>query len=274
MLKMNVFLWTVLLLSASQWEYMCAHRSYDWRSRDCVRFKGSSECVEVAQFCLTPSAINTFSPRWLSNLAGYGGPLLTWLPLLAQEHFHHKGDTVRSALICTTLLWYLAFISGVRHFHLLLTSKWDPSGHCFVYGSQLLPLWALTSLPNQAAPWMVTLWSYVLLYLSAATAAAFHLPTETLAAWLLVLLLHFALLSRIDAMDGRSHDAVAASKQLRRRSYLVFPAWLVCTAAAWESARRNRGLTTELGLEAAYDLGLWALLLLLLQRAERDAQAG
>ena len=81
MLKMNVFLWTVLLLSASQWEYMCAHRSYDWRSRDCVRFKGSSECVEVAQFCLTPSAINTFSPRWLPNLAGYGGPLLTWLPL-------------------------------------------------------------------------------------------------------------------------------------------------------------------------------------------------
>ena len=25
--------------------------------------------------------------------------------------------------------------------HLLLASRWDPSGHCFVYGSQLLPLW-------------------------------------------------------------------------------------------------------------------------------------
>ena len=273
MLRMKLFSWTVLLLLASQWEYMCAHRSYDWRSRDCVRFKGSSECVEVAQLCLTPTAINTFSPKWLSNLAGFGGPLMTWLPLLVQEQFH-KGDTARSALICSTLVWYLAFINAVRHFHLLLPSKWDPSGHCFVYGSQLLPLWHLTSLPNQAVPWIVTLWSYVLIYLSAATAAAFHTPTETLAAWLLILLLNFALLSRIDAIEGCSHDAVAASTRLRRRSYLVFPVWLVCTAAAWESARRSRGLTIELGLEAVYDLGLWALLLLLLQRAERHAQAG
>lgn len=266
MLWMNLFLWTVILLGASQWEYLCAHSSYDWRSRDCVRFKGSNECVEVAQFCLTPTAINTFSPKWLSNLAGYGGPLLTWLPLLAQERWP------RANLICTTLVWYLAFISAVRHFHLLLPSKWDPSGHCFVYGSQLLPLWELTSLPNQAAPWPVTLWSYVLVYLSAATAIAFHLPSETLAAWLLVLLLHFALLRRIKAMDSSSYDAAAASKRLWRRGSVAFPVWLVCTATAWESARRSRDITTELGLEAAYDLGLWALLLLLLQRVERHAQ--
>ena len=91
---------------------------------------------------------------------------------------------------------------------------------------------------------------------------------------LMVCFVCFGAYAVLDPFEDRGHDAVAASKQLRRRSYLVFPVWLVCTAAAWESARRNRGLTTELGLEAAYDLGLWALLLLLLQRAERHAQAG
>eukprot|EP00964_Phaeocystis_antarctica_P122838 scaffold86463_cov78-Phaeocystis_antarctica.AAC.4 len=76
--------WTLLLGVASQWEWLCAHKAYDWRASTdaCVRRKGSTECVVVQPYCLSPASIGFASPRWLSNLAGYGGPLLTWLPLL------------------------------------------------------------------------------------------------------------------------------------------------------------------------------------------------
>ena len=76
--------WTLLLGVASQWEWRCAHKAYDWRASTdaCVRHKGSAECVVLEPYCLSPTSIETASPRWLSDLAGYGGPLLTWFPLL------------------------------------------------------------------------------------------------------------------------------------------------------------------------------------------------
>ena len=118
-------------------------------------------------YSLSHTSIETASPRWLSDVAGYGGPLLTWLPLLVAS----RPIAGTRPLLCTALIWYLSLIGVVRHTHLLLPSRWDPSGHCFVYGAQLLPLWAISSLPALAdwrVPRVLTLWSLVLLYLSAA----------------------------------------------------------------------------------------------------------
>ena len=84
-----MFLWTLLLLAASQWEFWCAHTTYDRRASTpgCVRLKNADgpDCAAVPGFCAPPHAIVAASPRWLSDLAGMGGPLLTWLPLLATQ---------------------------------------------------------------------------------------------------------------------------------------------------------------------------------------------
>ena len=276
--------WTLLLGMASQWEWLCAHKAYDWRASTdaCVRLKGSTECVVLQQYCLSPTSIGFASPRWLSDVAGYGGPLLTWLPLLVAS----RPVACIRPLLCTALIWYLSLIGIVRHAHLLLPSRWDPSGHCFVYGAQLLPLWAISSLPaltDWHVPRALTLWSAVLLYLSAATAACFHTASETAAAWLMLLLLHAALSHRVAAMHAAAahspetavDDMRRERKRLRRRAVLALPLWLLCAAAAWEKARRSGTGVGNRSAESVYDAGLWLLLLVLLRRGGRDgSEAG
>ena len=275
--------WTLLLGVASQWEWLCAHKAYDWHASTdaCVRRKGSTECVVVQPYCLSPTSIGFASPRWLSNLAGYGGPLLTWLPLLISSRPGTDARPHVRPLLCTMLIWYLSLIGIVRHAHLLLPSRWDPSGHVFVYGAQLLPLWAILSLPaltDWRVPRALTLWSGVLIYLSAATAACFHTPSETAAAWLMVLLLHAALSHRVAAMHAAAADSPEAAvddvrrerKRLRRRAVLALPLWLLCAAAAWEKARRSGTGVGNRSAESVYDAGLWLLLLMLLRRGSRD----
>jgi hypothetical protein len=276
--------WTLLLGVASQWEWLCAHKAYDWRASTdaCVRHKGSTECVVLQPYCLSPTSIGFASPRWLSDVAGYGGPLLTWLPLLVAS----RPVAGTRPLLCTALIWYLSLIGIVRHAHLLLPSRWDPSGHCFVYGAQLLPLWAISSLPaltDWRVPRALTLWSGVLLYLSAATAACFHTASETAAAWLMLLLLHAALSHRVAAMHAAAADSPEAAvdamrrerKRLSRRAVLALPLWLLCAAAAWEKARRSGAGVGNRSAESIYDAGLWLLLLVLLRRGGRDgSEAG
>ena len=120
---------------------LCTHSTYDLiRSSDgCLRWKTVelSECAELAEAgCAAPSTVVQASPRWLGNLAGTGGPLMTWLPLLLGAK---EAAPVRNVLLAA-LPWYLALIGPVRHTHRLLDSRWDPSGHVFVYGAQLVPL--------------------------------------------------------------------------------------------------------------------------------------
>ena len=284
-MRARLIVWTLLLGAASQWEWLCAHKAYDWRpsTGDCVSRKGSTECAVVQPYCLSPTFIRVASPRWLSDLAGYGGLLLTWLPLLVVS----RPIACIRPLLCTTLIWYLGLIGVVRHAHLFLPSRWDPSGHCFVYGAQLLPLWAISSLPALAdwrVPRTLTLWSGVLLYLSAATAAFFHTASETAAAWLMLLLLHAALSHRVTAVQAAAADSPEAAvddtwrdqEQLKRRAVLALPLWLLCAAAAWEKARRSGAGVGHRSAESIYDVGLWLLLLLLLLRqgARGGSEAG
>jgi len=132
--------WTLLVAAAAFWDGLCTHSTYDLRGStdDCVRWTSLdlSECAAAGEGCASPSTLKQASPRWLGSLAGMGGPLMTWLPLLlgAREPAH-----VRPVLLAA-LPWYLALIGPVRHTHRLLDSRWDPSGHVFVYGAQLVPL--------------------------------------------------------------------------------------------------------------------------------------
>ena len=125
--------WSGVVLSAAAWDACCGAKKFDLEksSPDCLRFRGSTECrnKELLPGCLAPASIAFLSPRWLATFVGYGGPLLTWVPLLLAE----TSERPFANLLRLTLLWYLALIGLVRHTHTFLSVRWDPSGHVFVY---------------------------------------------------------------------------------------------------------------------------------------------
>ena len=194
-----------------------------------------------------------------------------------------------AALLRVTLAWYLLVIGPVRHTHRLLSAfglgAWDPSGHVAVYASQLLPLWSLRALEPSSTPlfWVATAWSCALWYLSFATGAFFHTPSETAAAWLLALWLRRALEERRELLVSISSAASTQPSStptsalrlvahrdawLHRATWAaVLPFWLLCTAAAWEDARTRaldaaggRSELPMLGAMGIYDAALWLLL--------------
>jgi len=245
----KLLLWSVALVAAAMWASPCAYTEYDLRrsTDSCVRLKSSTECVPLQPGCVAPASVATASPRWLATLAGDGGTLLTWLPLYA------TATSERDALPLI-LMWYLGLIGPVRHTHRLLHSRWDPSGHVFVYGAQLVPYWlAVSPRPPYAGAWLWC-WAGVLCYLSAMTAAFFHTPSETAAGWALVAALWAALRWATSGSDGpRPPPSWLPAVSL--------VAWVGCTAGAWLDA--SAGERPTLFGQLLYDGALWLLALLL-----------
>lgn len=196
-------------------------------------------CISHGPLCNDAQAVSTLSPRWLSDLAGMGGPLLSWVPLLLLG-----ADT---GVMATVIGWYLAFIAPVRHAKLWFDSGFDPSGHVFVYGAQLVPLaW----LPHRSR--VLGLWSAVLVVLSGTTGAFFHSPAETATGWVLVALLYALLHARVQV-----------------RALPVACAWYLGTGALVATSR----LVPMRIAEIVYDLILSALLAYLVhgrKQAEGD----
>jgi len=98
--------WTMLLFIAAAWEGLCAHSIYDLRlsTDDCVRLKSrdvADDCSDPEASCASPTTVQQSSPRWLSDLAGMGGPLMTWLPMLLGNK---EAVPVRHVLL-TALPW-------------------------------------------------------------------------------------------------------------------------------------------------------------------------
>ena len=120
--------------------------------------------------------------------------------------------------------------------------------------------------------WLLAkIYALLLIFLSFTTAAFFHTASETFAAWLLACLLRRALTSLTNAQQP-DHSSISRGKAVASEGALqtltwaaVLPFWLVCTAAAFEDARRaRRGPSrSELPLltaMAVYDSVLWLLL--------------
>lgn len=243
--------WGLCVLLAGGWETLCSHTNYDLRrsTGGCTRLKGDDGCALISSWCAEPALVRRLSPRALSDAAGYGGPLLMWVPLLLLG----GGDVLRP-----TVAWYAALIGVVRHARLVMPSNWDPSGHVFVYGAQLVPYWWVTlglAQPRGAAlnalrVW-AAVWASVLVMLSATTAAFFHTVGESVAGWLLVLALHH-LLARLDSTPADQSAAL-------RLAVLVAaaPLWVVATVAGWVGGAAAAMSAGEL----AYDVVLWVWLL-------------
>ena len=149
----------------------------------------------------------------------------------------------------------------VRHAHVLSTVRWDPSGHVFVYGAQLVPLWRLLpAAPTPGAQWPVLeallgAWTAVLWYLSFTTASFFHTLSETAAGYALVLLLALALRPESSARTGPAPCTLAALL------------WLSFTAVGFAS--RVGGSVRASLLELGYDAALWATLAAISTRLPR-----
>lgn len=279
-LSRAVVSWAVLISVAAVYgAWACRFPLLDLRrsTHDCTLLRHCTPvdmpacCAPLGSLCLSPAVALTLSPRWLANVAGMGGPLLTWLPLLC---FSRGGwPTLRLAL-----LWYLALIGIVRHTHRVLDG-WDPSGHVFVYGAQLLPLWIFLPMrPLSAREFLpqpvalsLHLWSYVLIYLSCSTAAFYHTASETAAGFALVALLWLFLSSScggsglstehcylLSAEYTSSGEVLGARATVHVALIVVVASmWLGPTVAAWRDARPAD--TALLAGFIAYDGALWIL---------------
>jgi hypothetical protein len=278
-MRLAVLAWFLCLLASGLLEAYCAYTSYDLRASArsaCTRLKpaagGEDACFDPPPGCFAAATISSLSPRALSDFAGYGGPLLTWLPLLLGTEQRSTPPSATSnilmrAMVCTWL-WYLALIGLVRHTHLLVGSRWDPSGHVFVYGSQLVPLWHLrwrrVRWRQAALVWLV-LWECVLCYLSVMTAVAFHTLSETLAASLLVLVL-------VRFLDADGHRSGAIDQGHRCPVSLIGSAagsWVVATLLGWVWSAP----TPLLGGYLAYDATIWMMLGVLLRLQQVDDES-
>ena len=312
--------WSLTLASACLWDLSCSFTSFDLResvANSCLRYKLATTCsARQAGYCIAPATVIAASPRWLSGFAGNFGPLVMWVPMLlaatGRRHSASSPSSPTSTLLCTTLAWYLFVIGPVRHMHRLLSAlghaaPWDPSGHVIVYASQLLPLWVLgrTTLTRSAmsvsaglAQAWCSLWTAVLWYLSFTTGAFFHTCSETIAAWMLAVVLlaalaqHRELLRRTgalgggggggddhggdddaDSSDGATSSSVAEAEgalarwegTLHGMTWLVvLPEWALVTAAAWHHAMGagKAAWAKEQPLLVGmlcYDAGLWLM---------------
>ena len=240
--------WLAFVVLCGQEEARCRYKLYDYRASaraGCVRLKNSSTCSLPVKGCADVHLLQTLSPRWLATIAGAGGPMLTWVPLLFSSKGQHPAQ---QEVMAKTVMWYLSVIGLVRHLHWL--SGWDPSGHLIVYASQFLPLWYTwlgsgVQPPILAQGWLL-LWAAVLLYLSILTALAFHTTSETMAAATLVLPCAFW----IDCSRGST-----ASGSLIALTVIV---WTFPTALSWIKMDVNLSLLLAM---LVYDLFCWLLLL-------------
>ena len=222
----------------------------------------------TSAFGLPPSWRPALSPPWLGKLLAALGPALTWAPLLPLSR---PSPLLRRALLLSMCAWLvcIAPIQLLRR----LAPPLDPSGHIFLFGAQLLPLWeaqrtmargaasskgaagagsaAAAALPSSLLPPLLLLLEGALLIFSAATAAFYHSPADVAAAWACV-----ALLFCFVRCSGRAPPT--------RRAVLVSGClWAVLgTAMLAALVARGAKLPRSLPQRAAHDLlvfaaGLW-----------------
>ena len=275
--------WLAVLLASGLLETYCGHTRYDLRASaraGCTTLKPpDNACIEPSGGCLSADAVRWLSPRPLALLAGHGGPLLTWIPLLlGGAHKSPMRSTVGNTLVLAAT-WYLGLIGLVRHTHLLLANDWDPSGHVFVYGAQLVPRWHLLRAEQRAGAnssashplaraWLLV-WEGVLWYLSSMTAIAFHTLSETAAAAALTVLL----VCLLEEGGGRTlPDRVVGGRcHVSQALSAAAASWALFTAVGWWGARpASFGVLVGFLL---YDAFLWLLLLLLLRVGTDDGAA-
>jgi hypothetical protein len=148
-LRSRFLAWSALIVVANLWQQHCRYEDYDLRKSDdvCLRLRssGADTCSTPEAGCLDAGWILSLTPRAVSNAVVFVGPLWLWLPLWlwsrsASNIFTFPKRVTSVALIVGAAM-YLSLIQPVRYVVRLSGGLFDPSGHVFVYGLALIPLW-------------------------------------------------------------------------------------------------------------------------------------
>mmetsp|Transcript_19058 Transcript_19058/g.51196 ORF Transcript_19058/g.51196 Transcript_19058/m.51196 type:complete len:371 (+) Transcript_19058:60-1172(+) len=244
--RLRFILWALLVLLCGAWHSACT-----------PEMKARSVDVDTASgICFSRRTIQRISPRWLSSFVGQGGPFITWILVIPSMR-----TGARTALFLDVLLWYIVFIMPVRYTHLLLPAslpRWDPSGHVFVYGAQLVTLWLglhVASLQERkgcttmgASLRSARVYAVLLWYLTSTTSAFFHTLSESLAAVAIVALPLFA--------HERILGAFTVWASLRTGLAGVVW-WCLSLAAALRALHGNPAGSRTLWRQVVYDMLVW-----------------
>lgn len=238
------------------------------------------------------------SPRWLADVVAFGGPLLAWVPLaaaLALQPHHAAVGAARAAGVRALTASGAVFFAGVMAFRFgrrVAPGGWDPSGHVFIAGLQLVPLWGARAGAREGgaggggkgrvslrgrigaaiAAAVLLVLEAAALWVSATTAAFYHTPSEVLAAWAAVG--GAAALAAASSSSRGETSAPNSSSGLSRPARIAGALWLVSTlvvALAVLPSSSSSSSWARLGPFLGYDAATAAFLAALGASAKRWA---
>lgn len=259
---------------------------------------GAPACTQPAHaLCPRPHVIRAAAPRALAKALSHSGPALVWAPLAVWlwGGGGASADTARAqaAARAAGLFAALAFVATampVRYLRHVAPGGWDPSGHVFIFGVQLVPLWAAgdafaTWAPRArsgAAPLVARALSAVLVYSSATTAAFHHSATEVAFSWALVAALAAAT-GAVSTVAAAAPGA-ASARVWRHGAAAAAAAWAAgCAVPAWAAlaaagghghARPHAPSVAHFASHAAYDAAVMCVVLVLLAAGDGDGGSG
>ncbi len=214
----------------------------------------------IAASLLRPPHSWNVAPPALGDALAAVGPAATLLPLwlFAPRGEGARPAALRRALLLALCAWLLA-IAPIRCAKRALAVLWgargDPSGHIFLFGAQLVPLWVAqredggsggSGSGGARLAWRAA--EALLLLSSFTTAAWHHTPGEVLAAWACVAALQAAVEGGGLAPSQRG---VAAATGVWAASHCALLGLLAAHSALPPTARLAARLAHDAGVAAA-----------------------
>ena len=128
-LRARFLVWTSVLALASAFRWLC---------------DAESPCA------ISAAARDAVAPRALGAAVAALGPAPAWLLVLLMLRAEGSSARARGALIGAAAA-FLGAVFPVRLTSFLTDGAFDPSGHIFIFGLELVPLWAALSSPSPAS---------------------------------------------------------------------------------------------------------------------------
>jgi hypothetical protein len=128
-LRARFLVWTSVLALASAFRWLC---------------DAESPCA------ISAAARDAVAPRALGAAVAALGPAPAWLLVLLLLRAEGGSASARGALIGAAAA-FLGAVFPMRLTSFLTDGAFDPSGHIFVFGLELVPLWAALSSPSPAS---------------------------------------------------------------------------------------------------------------------------
>lgn len=251
-----------------------------WTTFLCVCCLTQAACTnaEAEVACAAQATVRALSPRWLGAVAASVGPALgwcvpaIWLAAAVRGSALERQAAMRLApALAAAAAVFFAGINVLR-FSRHLPGGWDPSGHVFLVGVSLVPLWVLAtassghtkasgaSVASTAAAAASRLAEPALWWLSAGAATVFHTPSEVALSWAAAAALAVAS-RRLSCSQYPPTDTVALCMRTLAIGAAAWMAFLVLFFAtdALHSPHFSLFIAHDAALAAATSALLWRI---------------